>query len=101
MSLAERLLTSAYRAVYAIGPLAFIGAVWIIAKPAAWTSAWVTRDRLFLSSLVAVSVLTLAFAFFPLEKSYLLSAFPFLLLILDRLAPRAISLFAPPHRSPS
>jgi hypothetical protein len=95
MSLAERLLTGAYRAVYAIGPLAFIGAVWIIAKPAAWTSAWVTRDPLFLSSLVAVSVLTLAFAFFPLEKSYLLSAFPFLLLILDRLAtPRAISLFA-------
>ena len=94
MNLTERLLTCAYRAVYAIGPLAVIGAAWIFARPAAWRSAWATRDSLFRPSLIAMSVLIVPFVLFPFEKSYLLSALPFLLLLLDRLAtPRAIALF--------
>jgi len=84
----------AYRTVYAIGPLAFLSMLWIVLRKGAFSAAWNSRDHLFTISLVALCVLLLVFAFFPLEKSYLLPGLPFLLLVLDRIAtPRAFSLF--------
>lgn len=95
MQLSDVLLLFTYRAVYAIGPLACISALLIFLKNNAFATAWKNRDSIFVASLAALCVLTLFFALFPLEKSYLLAGLPFLLLVLDRMAsPRAIALFS-------
>ena len=88
LSLNDALIYFVYRALYAIGPLAFLSVLWIVLRKGAFPAAWNSRNDLFSVSLVAVCVLLVVFALFPLEKSYLLAGLPFLLLILDRVATR-------------
>lgn len=88
LSLNDALIYFVYRALYAIGPLAFLSVLWIVLRKGAFPAAWNSRNDLFSVSLVALCVLLVVFALFPLEKSYLLAGLPFLLLILDRVATR-------------
>lgn len=94
LGLNDAVMYFSYRTVYAIGPLAFLGVLWIVLQRRAFRAAWNSPNALFSASFAALCVLLLTFALFPLEKSYLLAGLPFLLLVLDRLAtPRAFSLF--------
>ena len=81
----DRALFFTYRSVYAIGPLAVvmvIGVVLlrrneIVQQVREWRSAIVV-------SLVGLLVFSLLFFALPLDRSYLLPAFPFLLLLVEK-----------------
>lgn len=95
LSPGDTLVLAGYRAVYTLGPLALVSIVWIAARRGALAGAWKGRDPLMAASAAALGVLSISFALFPLEKPYLLTGLPFLLLVLDRCATdRSLALFA-------
>jgi hypothetical protein len=85
----QRVLSFLYRSVYSLGPLAVIG-IGIVLATGRHKLALLIRERepIVIASIIGVFVFTLLFAFFPLDRSYLLPAFPFLYLVADRLASR-------------
>jgi hypothetical protein len=85
----ERLLSFSYRSLYSLGPLAVL-AISVVLISGRRRIALLVRERqpIIIASIAGVFVFALLFAFFPLDRSYLLPAFPFLYLIVDRLASR-------------
>ncbi len=83
----DRSLFFTYRSVYSIGPLAVlsIGTILLLQRLKLRTLLR-ERDPLTTASVVGVLGFIVMFAFFPLDRSYLLPAVPFLYLIIDRLA---------------
>lgn len=82
-------LVAAYRAIYAIGPLAVLAIGWIVMR--GWGSF--RRPALLRESAVATAVTMVfiygaSFVLLPMEREYLLPALPFLLLLVDRLSTR-------------
>ena len=85
----DALLLFAYRSVYAIGPPAALATLWILfASRKRFLMSWKERDTLLVVSLLGLVSFGVLFFLFPFEKSYLLPALPFLLLVLDRIATR-------------
>ncbi len=88
-----RVLDFAYRSVYALGPLAFIAISWVLWKGRTGIrEAWHEKDPLMVASSVAVGIMAVQFFALPLERSYLLPAIPFLLLLVDRVSSARLSL---------
>ncbi len=88
-TLIERLQFFGYRSLYSIGPLAAVCAVAILTlRRRIAFMVFRERDALFVTSLVGVVTYLLLFLGYPLERSYLLPAVPFLLILVDRLATR-------------
>ena len=92
----DPILLFAYRSVYAIGPPAVLAILWILfASRKRFLEQWKERDTLLIVSLLGLVSFGLLFVLFPIEKSYLLPALPFLLMLLDRCATRTrLVLFA-------
>jgi hypothetical protein len=95
LSFSEQAAVFVYRSLYAIGPLALLAAFWIVYRNRTAVRSLNPEQRktmLVWSAWVATYVLL--YAFFPLERAYLLPALPFLYLLVDRLASqRALFLF--------
>ena len=88
-----RVLEFGYRLVYAAGPLACIALICVVlAGSTRLREAVRGRDPLITASLVATAVMAVQFFALPLERSYLLPALPFVLLIADRCATPRMSL---------
>jgi hypothetical protein len=88
-----RVLEFGYRSVYAAGPLAFI--ILILAAITGRESlreAVREKDPVIVASLVAIAVMAIQFFALPLERSYLLPALPFVLLVADRCSSPRMSL---------
>ncbi len=83
----ERSRLFVYRLVYSIGLLAFvaIGTV-LLSRRNILRALLREREPLVTAAIVGVVVFVLLLAIFPLERSYLLPAFPFLYLLVDRIA---------------
>ena len=84
-----RLESFLYRSVYGIGPLAVLALVGVLLAGRRRLIT-VCRDRnpLMIASCAGVISFVVLFAVFPLDKSYLLPVFPFLFLLVERVATR-------------
>lgn len=81
----QRVLFFGYRTIYALGPLAAVTAAAILfGGRERLRDAVSSRDPMVLASVTMVSLSALQFFLLPLERSYLLPALPFLLLLIDR-----------------
>jgi hypothetical protein len=87
----QRVLSFFYRSVYSLGPLA-VFAIGAVLASRRHKLALLVRERepIIITSIIGIIVFALLFAFFPLDRSYLLPAFPFLYLIIDRLASKQV-----------
>ncbi|MCZ6777295.1 MAG: hypothetical protein O7D34_12725 [Ignavibacteria bacterium] len=83
----DRLLFFGYRGVYALGPLGVLsaGTVLLLHRRAVIQQVRM-KQPIFISSLIGVVTFMLLYFSFPLEREYLLPAFPFLYLLLDSVA---------------
>ena len=89
LSLVQRVQSFLYRSVYSLGPLAALGFVAILLSGRRkLVEFYRQRDPLMVASVAGVLSFAVLFAVFPLDKSYLLPAFPFLFLIAERVASR-------------
>ena len=88
-SAAMQILLFGYRAVYSIGPLAFMAAVLTLGYNAPKVCEYFRkRDVILLSSAVGITAILLLFLLFPNERGYLLPLIPFLLLLLEKVGSR-------------
>jgi hypothetical protein len=86
-SLGKRLLFFGYRTVFSIGPIGIaMAGVLLLLHRKVLLQQITTREPLFLASVVGVLVFVALFLYAPLDRSYLLPAFPFLFIVLDSLA---------------
>jgi hypothetical protein len=86
-ALGDHVLSFAYRCIYAIGPLATLVAASILFSGRA-DLKYAIRDGQPVAVTAVVGLLTFIALFFafPIDRSYLLPALPFLLLLVDRLS---------------
>jgi hypothetical protein len=85
-SFSQRLQFFAYRTVYSIGPIGIaVAGVLLLLHRKSLLQEVKSREALFLASVVGVIVVLALFVYAPLDRSYLLPAFPFLFIVLDAL----------------
>lgn len=91
----ETLALFVYRSVYAVGPVAVLTVVVVLALGRRRLLRLIReREPLALASGIAILVFGLFFLTFPYEKSYILPALPFLLFLVERIASgRVLALF--------
>ncbi len=90
---AARVFDFSYRSVYALGPLAFLAVSFALWNGRARIrESWHEKDPLMVASSVAVGIMAIQFFALPLERSYLLPAIPFLLVLVDRVSSTRLSL---------
>ncbi len=83
----EQVLLFGYRIVYSVGLIAFTAVVWVfLANRKKIRQLIHNRDVRFVVYATAVFVLVAQFFFLPLDRSYLLPALLFILLIVERVA---------------
>jgi hypothetical protein len=86
-----RLLLFVYRSVYFVGlPAAMVAGYAVWRYRAEWTKVFRSREALVTASLVGVGTFLMLYFSLPLDRAYLLPAFPFFLLLLDRCVPRGL-----------
>ncbi len=83
----DQLLLSGYRGVFAIGLVpAFVLLLVFVYNRRAFHEALTRRDASVIVSLAGLAAYVLLFLAFPFDRSYLIPALPFLLLLADRVA---------------
>lgn len=86
----KRVLAFGYRSLYALGPLATLTAIALFAvRRVVLVRSVRLRDPIVIGSASGVAVYLVLFFLLPLDRSYLLPAFPFLLLLVDSVATRS------------
>jgi hypothetical protein len=94
LQIGMRLIAFFYRSIYFTGPLAFLVIAFLLwTKKGRIVEAVRSREPLLCASIAGVLTFLSLFLWLPLERAYLLPAFPFLLLMVDRFStPRAFAL---------
>ena len=89
LTLVQRIPSFLYRSTYSLGPLAALalGTVLYLERRKV-LALYRTRDPIIIGSLAGVLSFAVLFAMFPLDKSYLIPAFPFLFLVVERVVSR-------------
>ncbi len=86
-ALSERAQLFLYRSLYSVGPLAAATAFWLMIRHRKDMATLLrARDNVVISSASGLVAFLLLFFWFPIEREYLLPAFIFLFLIIDRCA---------------
>ncbi|HEY6951265.1 MAG TPA: hypothetical protein VI758_02590 [Bacteroidota bacterium] len=88
---AMRWIAFFYRTIYFMGPFAALAAGYALWKKKDGIAASVrSGDPVVVSSIVGVSTFWLLFLWLPMDRAYLLPAFPFFLLLVDRVSTRRV-----------
>jgi len=86
-TMSMRVISFTYRLIYFVGPISMVVAVYSLWRGrGSLKGAMQSREPILVTSIVGTIVVLLLFLWLPLERAYLLPAFPFLLLILDKVS---------------
>jgi hypothetical protein len=88
-TIGARLIAFGYRSIYFIGPVtAILAAIVLVRARSAVVQTLRAREPMIVAATLGIVAFLALFFSLPLERAYLLPAFPFFLLVLDRFASR-------------